>query len=176
MPMHARIRQRGVTLVVALVMLVVITLMVVSGYMVSTANLRGAGNMQYREQAIAAANFVIDQQFEGPFYNNPSAVVGSSSNVDIDHDGTVDFVVTIAGLSCVKATKQTASSVSSVTLPTTMTSVASYNTVWDFNATVADASTFKTGTAVNVHQGVRVLLTQAQCDNVCPPSSGVPCS
>ncbi len=178
-PTAFRRAQRGVTLVIALIMLVVITVMVVSAFLLSTTNLRGAGNMQYREQAIAAANFVIDREIEGSFYLTPAtvaAVVGSTSDVDIDNDGTDDFRVTIAGLSCIKATKSTASAVSSVTLPTSMTFIATYDSVWDFNATVADASTFSTGTAVNVHQGIRAHLTQAQCDLVCPPSAGTPCS
>jgi hypothetical protein len=29
---------------------------------------------------------------------------------------------------------------------------------------------------VHMHQGVRKVLTQLQCNSLCPPASGTPCS
>ena len=48
--------QHGATLVVGLIMLVLITLMVTSAFMLSSINLKSVGNMQFRDEAVAAAN------------------------------------------------------------------------------------------------------------------------
>jgi hypothetical protein len=41
-----------------------------------------------------------------------------------------------------------------------------YETVWDLDAVVNDVN--NSGASVEVHQGVRVLLTQSQYSLVCP--------
>lgn len=53
--------QRGATLIVGLIMLVLITLMVVSAFNMSSANLKSVGNMQFRDEAIAAANVALER-------------------------------------------------------------------------------------------------------------------
>jgi hypothetical protein len=60
-PMNTLRRQRGVTLVVGLIMLVLITLVVTTAFMLSNTNLKAVGNMQFREEAIAAANAAIEE-------------------------------------------------------------------------------------------------------------------
>ena len=42
--------QRGVTLVVGMVMLVVVTLMVTSGFLLSTTSLKAVANLQFRDR------------------------------------------------------------------------------------------------------------------------------
>lgn len=168
-------RQRGATLIVGMIMLVVITVMVVSAFKLSTTNLQAVGNMQFRDQALAAAHTVIDNELEAAFYNNVADLINATRTVDIDNNGVNDFRVTIASLSCVRATPASVAASSSVTLPG-MSTLADYNTIWDFYVTVADATAGSTGVSVGVHQGVRVLLSQAQCNSVCPPGVGLPCS
>jgi len=46
-----------------------------------------------------------------------------------------------------------------------MTTQSAWNTIWDVQAEVNDANT---GALVRVRQGVRVLLTLAQKNAVCP--------
>ena len=55
-----RANQHGMTLVVSLIMLVVITLFVLSAIRLSTANLRTVGNMQARNEAAAASQRAIE--------------------------------------------------------------------------------------------------------------------
>lgn len=175
----SRHTQRGVTLAVGLIMLVVITVMVVSAFKLSTINLATVGNMQFREQAVAAANLAINNEADAPFHINNPIVLPGNRLVDIDGDGNFDFSVRFNSLTCIRASKEGTTSSSSVTLPVSMTSLGNYNTVWDFDVTVTDATAGTTGTSVQLHQGVGVLLTQAQCDAVCPPvvtSPPTPCS
>lgn len=54
-------KQQGATLVVGLIMLVMTTLLTVSAFTLSGNNLKAVGNMQYKNEAIAAANMAIEQ-------------------------------------------------------------------------------------------------------------------
>ena len=155
--------QRGATLVVGLIMLVLLTLVVTSAFMLSTGNLRAVGNMQFRNEAIAAANKAIEQVLGSPFTNDPAAAA-ESIDVDIDNDGNTDYVVDIAEPECIRATVASPNAPSSLSLPG-MSSASSWNTVWDVVADVDDAVS---GAQIRIRQGVRVLLTQSQKDAVCP--------
>ena len=152
--------QRGITLFVGLIMLVLITLMVTSAFTLSTTNLKSVGNMQAKDEAIAAANQAIEDLLSSSFTDAPSA---SNTNVDINNDGTPDYVVTIAIPTCIRASVEAAAVKSSGTLPT-MSSINTYNTIWDIEATVNDA---KTGAKTIVRTGTRVLLTEQQKDDEC---------
>ncbi len=54
-------QQRGVTLIVGLIMLVLLTMVVTTAFTLSTTNLKAVGNMQFRDEAIGAANAAIEQ-------------------------------------------------------------------------------------------------------------------
>jgi len=58
--------QHGMTLVVSLIMLVVITLFVLSAIRLSTANLRTVGNAQARNEAAAASQRAIVDLLSSP--------------------------------------------------------------------------------------------------------------
>jgi hypothetical protein len=175
-------RQQGVVLAVGLIMLFVITVMVVAAFKLSTINLAAAGNAQFREQAVAAANLVINTEADAPFQSNIPVVIPPDRLVDIDGDGNPEFRVHFNAITCIRASKEGVAASSSVTLPVTMTTTNNYNTVWDFDVTVTDDVTVGnaiTGTAVRIHEGVGALLTQAQCNAICPPlvtSPPTPCS
>lgn len=156
--------QRGATLIVGLIMLVLLTLVVTSAFMLSTGNLRAVGNMQFRNEAIAAANKAIEQVMGSPFTNDPAAAA-ESINVDIDNDGGTDYVVNIAEPECIRATVASPSAPSSLSLGAGMSSASSWNTIWDVVAEVNDTVS---GASVQIRQGVRVLLTQSQKSAVCP--------
>lgn len=155
--------QRGVTLFVSLIMLVLITLMVTTAFTMSTTNLRSVGNMQSRDEAIAAANNAIEQVLSSPFSDDPAAAA-EEINVDINNDGAIEYVVDIAAPVCIKAAIDTTASSSSVTLPA-MSLTNSWVTTWDIIATVNDA---KTGAKTVVNVGARVLLSQTEKESVCP--------
>jgi Tfp pilus assembly protein PilX len=156
-------RERGAALVVGLIMLVLITLMLVTALNLGTTNFRAMTNMQFRSEAVAAANAAIEQIISSPFTAAPAA---ESIAVDIDNDAAIDYVVAVAEPQCIYASPASGASPSSVSLPITMTVSSTWNTVWDLDASAAD--TAGTGTAVRVRAGVRVLLTTAEKDAVCP--------
>jgi len=155
-----RQRETGAVLVVSLILLTVITLMVTSAYNMSTTNLQSVGNMQFRNEAITSANLAINQVLSSPFTDAPAA---EDINIDIDNSGTTDYIVNITLPTCVEATVASTPALSSLSLPT-MSGSSSWNTTWDIQATVTDANS---GVTVEVHSGVRVLLTQAEKDAVC---------
>lgn len=149
---HLR-RQRGVTLVVGLVMLILITLTVTTAFRLSSTNLKSVGNMQFRSEAVAAANEAIEQVISSPFSTTPGA---TQFNIDLNNDGTFDYVVDVVAPTCTSASVLTSS-----TGPGLQTSVdiegfeappPEYDTLWDIQATVTDT---RSGTSVVVHQGVR---------------------
>ena len=161
-PSHA---QRGATLVVGLIMLVLITLMVTTAFTLSTTNLKSVGNMQFRNEAVAAGNIAIEKVLGSPFAAAPTA---EEILVDINNDGTNDYLVEIAIPVCVRASVAAPPVLSSVTLVSMSTSY-TWNTVWDIHAKVTPTSdnSGASGTSVHVHSGVRVLLPQADKDAVC---------
>lgn len=104
-----RNRQRGAALIVGLIMLVLITLTVIAGVALSHSNLKAVGNIQARNEAVAAANRAIEAVVTSLPATGPLvAPVATVSNVDINNDGTVDYVVQVAAPTCVRATKSTA--------------------------------------------------------------------
>lgn len=165
----SRHAQNGVTLVIGLIMLVLITLVITTAFSLSTTNLRSVGNMQVREEAIAAANMAIEMEVGSPFTNTLLAVVDRA--IDIDNDGTADYSVDIAAPVCMRASQAIKESLSSVTLPSSMSSTLFWNTIWDFDATVTDE---KSGASVQVRQGVRVLISQdAALDETARTACGI---
>ena len=60
-PMHPYQRQSGATLIVALIMLIMMTVLAVSAINLSTINLKIVGNMQSQKAMDAAAQDAIEQ-------------------------------------------------------------------------------------------------------------------
>lgn len=142
-------------------MIVLITLIVVNAFSLSSSNLKSVGNMQQREETIAAANQAIELVISSAFTTVP---VAQTINVDINNDGTNDYAVAVAIPVCVRAMVAGSASGSDVELGSAMSS-SNWNTDWDIDATVTDAAS---GTSVRVRQGVRVLLNDTQKTSVCP--------
>ena len=152
--------QRGMTLILGLIMLVTLTLIVSTAFTLSSSNLKSVRNMQLRNEAIAAANLAIEQVVSSPFTNLPTA---ETINVDINNDGTNDYTVAIAQPICTRTTIASDAVLSSIDL--NMSSGATWNTVWDIDATVVDPTS---GSAVRVRSGTRVQLSDSQKTAVCP--------
>lgn len=158
-------RQRGVTLVVGLIMLVLITLVVSTAFTMSTTNLKAVGNMQFRDEAIAAANVAVERLMSTDFTTLPQA---TAHEIDIDNNGAVDYIVDIALPVCVRSTgitnlPATDPDASTCAVGTGATPLC-YETVWDLTATVREAEAILwTGARATVRQGVskRVNVTGA---------------
>lgn len=153
--------QGGATLVVGLIMLVLITLMVTTAFKLSTGNLKSVGNMQFRNEAIAAANKRIEEVLSTDF---TTVAPANPVDVDIDGDGNGDYQVTVAVPTCVRASVALLGTPSDLKLPS-MTTKTHWNTIWEIDAAVDDTVT---GASTRVRQGVRILLTNAQKDSLCP--------
>src|SRR5688572_19192901 len=94
--------QHGAALVVALILLTLITVMVASAFTATNVDSRAVGNMQYRGEAVAAANQAIERVLDSPFMDSPAS---ESVDVDIDNDGTTDYEVAFAVPTCVSASR-----------------------------------------------------------------------
>ena len=158
--------QNGATLIVGLIMLVLITLLVTSAFTLSTSGLKSVGNMQSRDETIAAGNKAIEQVVSSPFTTSPA---GQTINVDLNNDGTTDYVVVLNTPTCVSVGEIPGTTVapSSISLGSAFSTSTSnlFETVWDLDASVTDPN--GSGATVRVHQGVRVLLSQTQVTAVC---------
>jgi len=90
-------RQRGATLIVSLIMLLLITLLAVSSFTLGKGNLQIVGNMQQRQQAFAAAqgavaSLISSNQFSATptdAFHNPcgGTVPCADGNVTVDCHG-----------------------------------------------------------------------------------------
>jgi Tfp pilus assembly protein PilX len=91
----ARVRraQRGATLLVSMIFLVVITLMVVSAVKVSTMNTKMVGNLQTENEANAAAVHAIETTISKDFTLNPHA---ETIAVDINNSGKPGSTYSVA--------------------------------------------------------------------------------
>lgn len=159
MNIHAA-RQRGMVLVIGLIMLLLMTLMVSTAFTLSSVNLESVGNVQWRNNAEAAANVALEQVTSSAFTSAPQA---QQIAVDLNRDGTAEYTANVATPVCVKASLASSAAPSSITL--TGMSNATWNTIWNLESTVNDALT---GASVRVRSGVRILLSDSRKNLVCP--------
>ena len=96
--------QRGTTLIIALIMLVLLTLFAVSSFNTANTNLKVVGNMQQKSEALNAAQQAIETVMSTPqFIANPANAVpvpcGSANTLclDINGDSVADFTTTLIG-------------------------------------------------------------------------------
>jgi Tfp pilus assembly protein PilX len=157
-------RQRGATLIVGLIMLLLLTLVVGSAFTMSGTSLKLVGNMQAQNEAVAAANLAIEQVVGSPFTVAPAA---EAINVDLNNDGNADYTVQVATPVCISEAEVPAviSGKESGIRAGVVTPDSQWSTVWALNAQVVDPAS---GAVANVRAGVRVLLTAAQKNIVCP--------
>lgn len=155
--------QRGATLVIGLIMMVLITLVVISAFTLSSSNLKSVGNMQSREEATAAAARTLEVKVSAPFYDS---LAPETRTVDINNDGVNDYQVVVSAPVCIAAKTVSSAAPSDVELPVTMQSGAEWNTDWEMIATVTDLH--GSGATVTMREGVRVRLSQTKKDTACP--------
>jgi Tfp pilus assembly protein PilX len=85
-------RQRGIVLILSLIMLVVLTLLAISAIRLSTVNLRAVANAQVRSEAMSAAQRTIDQILSGNFTNN----IAGTQQVLTVAEGSKNYTVSVA--------------------------------------------------------------------------------
>jgi hypothetical protein len=171
--------QAGMTLVVSLVMLVVLTLLVVSAIRFGNVNLKIAGNVQSESEASAAAQVAVDTTVQNMAAASDISVLAASTMTV--STGGASYQVAVTKPTCIltKPVKTTdldpskssdqacfeggdqdkliASSGSLTTAPT-----ACKDQQWDVTATIAD--TAGSGANVTILQGAAVRVgAQVQC-------------
>ncbi|MNZ64752.1 hypothetical protein D3C78_829260 [compost metagenome] len=169
-------QQNGAVLVVALIMLLLVTLMAVSGYKISQGNQMVIGNMEHRDQVISAATDGLEELLSSTlFVTNPSSMVLSPCGAanrrcyDINGDGVNDIEVSFAPPICqtVKPLRT-----SELDLPEQVSCViqdSEYSmcaeSVWELRATAVDNLT---GARAEVRQGVALMVLLNDVDTACP--------
>lgn len=143
---NAAYRQRGTSLLLSLVMLVVLTLLVVSAIRMSNTNLKTVGNMQVKNEAIAASQQAIEQVMSS--VDNFYAPAQKTIPVDINGDGVADYTVTTSPPGCINMVPAPGYSVD-------FAASAPQDSYWDIKAVVTDT---RTGASATLHQGARVRM------------------
>lgn len=157
-------RQRGVTLIIALVMLVVMTLFAVSAMRLSNTNLKITGNFQWQKEMEMLTDSALEQQASSATSFDSAAVqAGTATDQDICADGTV---VTSGGCSLLNA------KIGTVSVPRCTSSapaegytkklgeLAPEDTNW---LTSAEATDSLSGAKVTIVRGVTVRLLAGSC-------------
>lgn len=80
----ARHHQRGMVLILSLIMLMVLTLMAVSAIRLSTINLRSVGNAQARSEAMSTAQRTLDLVLSSNFTDN---IAGTAQTLVVSEGG-----------------------------------------------------------------------------------------
>ena len=87
--------QRGNTLLMGLILLVLLTLMGLASVNTATSNLKVVGNMQYQQEALAAAQVSLNKVLsKGSYFSSP-ATAPVTDTVDMTGDGTIDYTVAL---------------------------------------------------------------------------------
>ena len=148
-------QQRGSTLLVGMIMLVLLTLLAVSAIESTTSSLQIVGNAQFREEATAAAQEAIENVISNTTF---TTTIPAQQNIDINQDSIADYNVTFSPAPSCTSYKAVDTATES-SLPkdcygspgTTLC----YRTTWDVAALVNDINT---GANVVIHQGVKILV------------------
>jgi len=177
--MSGRPGQRGMTLVVALVMLVVLTLLVVSAIRFGNINLRISGNVQSESEASAAAQVATESMIKTiDASTNISSITSQTVNVST---GGATYTVSVTKPACLynkninnselDPTKtadmpcfESTDTEKLVTADNTLTTVptACKNQQWDVESNVDDSS--RSGAKTSMLQGITVRVgAEVQC-------------
>jgi len=108
--------QRGATLIVALIFLILLTLFAVTSFNLGKSSMQSVGNMQHRNEAMGAAQQAVEEATSTTrLFQSPTAVIlngngtcnGGAPNtkcVDVNGDGKADITVRLTPTpTCVKA-------------------------------------------------------------------------
>ena len=184
-PCSVQKNQRGVTVVVAMLFLLVLSIFAVSSFNSGTTNTRITGNMIARQESYAAAQLLIDRTISSAeFSTDPSLIAAEIMPVDLTEDGVPDYTAQLTpapschrlrsiknleldaedalDVPCLKGSAPTM--VDSDTPDPSVDDSSCANTEWNVRATVADPMT---GANVAINQGVGVRVPSTSATNFC---------
>lgn len=171
-------RQSGVVLVVALLMLLMVTMMAVSGFRMTQSNLLISQNMESKAQSVAAANAAIEEAISSTlFTGSPNGIfetacgAGNRKCYDFNGDGVDDIAVSVEPPSCVVVKPKLINDLdltnpreAACVIQDSVYSLCS-DTVWEFRAVAVDSIT---GAQAQVRQGVAIVALAADVETACP--------
>ena len=142
-----RKHQKGIVLVISLVMMVVLTMFVLSSTRLATGNLRIIGNVQAKKEIEALAQQGVEDVISNiaPFYTPTAAYT-------VTFAPPAGRTVTVGNRTCIRSGPAPGFSA--------VAAVAFEDTYWNVNVTAADAVT---GAGTVVNQGVRIRLLKGNC-------------
>jgi len=188
-------REQGITLVTALIMLLLLTMLALASVNLGNSNLQVVGNMQRRDQALSAARSVLEETIStANFTTTPGAALANPCGapnqrcVDTDGDGKTDIKVTLTPPpACLKVqpikntdldmSNSEDAGCSDGTPQLYGVSGANDgnsscdNSVWDVTAVATDTAT---QTSVKVVQGVSVRVGKDEIATNCPQPGASP--
>lgn len=146
-------RQRGVILVMGLIMLVVMTLIAVVAIKLTSSSIQVVGNSQFRQEAVSAGQKAIETVISSPITSSTPEV----QNIDVNGDGVSDFTVTFRPMVCksYRAVDTTVAGLPKECYGSKTLGSLCYWTLWDVQADVTDVGGL--GVAVSIHQGIRTI-------------------
>jgi hypothetical protein len=178
--------QRGVTILVTLIFLALISFVVITAYRLSGQQLALVGNAQGRSQARSAADYAIEETVSSlDFVKRPDYVATQTIHVDVLGDGATKLGVRMARPSCyrVRTVKSNELDMSKATDRSCLASNAGAggalveggagvtagdslcaDTEWALAASVSDTVT---GTNLTVNQGVSLRVDQVDATSNC---------
>jgi len=176
--------QRGTSMFVGLIMLILLTLLGISAYQSSNTNLKIVGNMQVRQESLAAAQTATEKVISDPaFITTPPAPATVPMN---NASYTVEFTPAPACMSVVDIPSEDLDPTNADDLKCIPSGVTresgifagggaplppSYcsNTRWRVNAQVKDPNVATTAPPVTkLEQGVAVRVSKAKALTYCP--------
>jgi hypothetical protein len=179
-------RQRGTSMFVGLIMLILLTLLGISAYQSSNTNLKIVGNMQVRQEALAAAQTATEKVISDPAFINPATPPAAASVAMNNATYTVNFTPAPACISIVDIPSEDLDPTNADDLkciPSGVTKESgiyggggaplppSYcsNTRWVVNSTVQDPNAASAAPPVTqLEQGVAVRVSKAKALTFCP--------
>lgn len=179
--------ERGYTLVIALIMLAALALLAAAALKSGTTNLRAVGNMQARQETMAASQAAIERTISSQaFAENPALVAANPIGIDVDGDGNADYQATLtpaptcynyrtvrtseldpdlpADIPCLRSSSATTSA-PDTGAPSVVTDSLCADSEWNVRAQVVDAAT---GARVAVNQGIAIRGVISDAVNNCP--------
>lgn len=178
-------RQRGATLVVALILLLAMGMLAAWAARSATNNLRVVGNTQARQEVFDAAQTAIESTISSPaFSQNPTLVASQPISVDLDGDGRPDMTARVSPAPTCYRWRTVKSSELDATVAADRNCLGSVggnpgleggstssgdslcaDSEWNVRATVSDANT---GATTSVNQGIAMRGLVTDVVNACP--------
>ncbi len=175
--MKTRSSQRGVTLFVALVLLVMVTLLAVSSFRVSNTNLKVIASMQGKGEAVAAANAALEEIISSAaFAEDPAAVAAAPHIVDLTGTGRDEFDIKLTPVPvCLKARPTNPAELDiakpadrpcfgSALVGQAQLATSCAETIWEVNAVAKDTVT---GAETTVRQGLSMRTSATEALSSC---------